>query len=144
MHTHVGIHQVRRLVLTVESSPFLEKWNSRRDAWTEILCSLQQCFLVREKTLVVTWMTCDMDDKWNERGWSCFPFIYAYRHSITSGLEFHLWEGKAIFILQRAFPLKNLRVYGGGQLLKGTNTKTRGNRGHSLQGLCEAIRYMYM
>ena len=35
----------------------------------------------------------------------------------TAGLEFHLWEGKAIFILKSALPLENLKVYV--KLLKG-------------------------
>ena len=43
---------------------------------------------------------------------------------LDARLDFHLWKGKAIFILQRALPLENLQV--NGKLLKGTKAKTRG------------------
>ena len=36
---------------------------------------------------------------------------------LFTGLEFHLWEDKAIFILQRALPLEDLKV--NGKLLRG-------------------------
>ena len=35
------------------------------------------------------------------------------------GLNFHLWEGKAIFILQRALPLENLKGHQGQNKVKG-------------------------
>ena len=41
-------------------------------------------------------------------------------------LEFHLWEGKAIFILQRALALENLKVFG--ILLKGHQGQDQGQR----------------
>ena len=42
----------------------------------------------------------------------------------TSGMEFHLWEGKTIFILQRALQMENLKNYG--KLLKGQQGQDQG------------------
>ena len=46
------------------------------------------------------------------------------------GMKFHLLEGKATFILQRALHFEILKIYG---KLRGTKAKTGGNKGH---GLC--------
>ena len=52
------------------------------------------------------------------------------------GLEFHLWKGRATFILQRALPLGNLKV--NGKLLKGHQGYDMGQRRQCMAfvGLC--------
>ena len=41
-------------------------------------------------------------------------------------LEFHLWEGKAIFILQGALTMENVKIYG--KLLKGHQGQDQGQQ----------------
>ena len=43
---------------------------------------------------------------------SKFPKGRFRRFCYPPGLEFHLWKGKSLCILQRAFPLENLKVNG--------------------------------
>ena len=52
-----------------------------------------------------------------------------------AGLEFYLLEGKAIFILKRALPSENLKVYG--NFVKGHQGQNKCNRVHGLHGLRE-------
>ena len=56
--------------------------------------------------------------RWGEQGGG--ESVYCH----PAGLEFHLFESKAIFILQMALPLENLKV--NGKFLKGHQGQDKG------------------
>ncbi len=71
---------------------------------------------------------------WIQLSGSCWvsPAIFCVR---SKALNFILWKGKAILILQR-LPSENLEVYMG-NFGRGTKARTRGNRDHGFRGFRE-------
>ena len=68
--------------------------------------------------------------------------IYYLIGWLQLGLDFHLWTGKAIFILQRALRLKILKSKG--NFSRSTKAKTRGNGWHGLHSLCALSRHFIL
>ncbi len=50
-------------------------------------------------------------DKLIARAWLVHGLIQMFIWMLRAGVEFHYWEGKAMFIFQRELPLKKLEVY---------------------------------
>ncbi len=81
---------------------------------TMFICKLGRKWAIslHVSTVIVNtiWSFVSKTAKGCKKNYYFFFWEFEKRAIYAAGLEFHLGEGKVIFILQRAFPLENLTV----------------------------------